>query len=182
MTAPASRRQKRDQAPSHDVGRSPLPIIDLTVESPLWTHAPGAAATVRRAIGEAAREIAKAQPAAGEVAVVLTDDAAIRALNHRWRNLDAATNVLSFPASGTFRRPGAPLGDIVIAYETAAREAAAECRPLGDHLAHLAVHGFLHLLGYDHESDEAADAMEGLERTILARLGVSDPYATHDAG
>jgi probable rRNA maturation factor len=70
----------------------------------------------------------------------------------------------------------------VIAYETTAREADAERKPLGHHLAHLAVHGFLHLLGYDHESDATADAMEGIERTVLARLGVPDPYGTRDAG
>ncbi len=72
------------------------------------------------------------------------------------------------------------LGDVVIAYETTAREAQARGLPLDHHLAHLAVHGFLHLLGYDHESDKEAESMERLERDILARLDVPDPYAFHD--
>jgi probable rRNA maturation factor len=78
--------------------------------------------------------------------------------------------------------PGAPrlLGDIVIAHETTAREANAEGKPFADHLGHLAVHGFLHLLGYDHESDADAEVMERLEREILAQLGVPDPYANRD--
>ena len=122
----------------------------------------------------------RALPAAsGEVSVVLTDDAAIRALNRHWRQIDKPTNVLSFPATRRGPMPnGMPrlLGDIVIAYETIAREAAAEHKPLLHHLAHLAVHGFLHLVGYDHDSDEAADEMERLEAKILARLDVPDPY------
>ena len=72
--------------------------------------------------------------------------------------------------------------DIAIAYETLAREAEADGKPFAAHLAHLAVHGFLHLLGYDHELDEQACAMERLEREILARLDIADPYATRDAG
>jgi probable rRNA maturation factor len=118
----------------------------------------------------------------GELAVVLTDDAAIRALNRDWRSKDAATNVLSFPAKEARPDRRAPrlLGDIVIAYETVAREAAAEGKPFMHHLAHLAVHGFLHLVGYDHEANEDADAMEGLEIAILARLEVPDPYLLRD--
>jgi probable rRNA maturation factor len=72
------------------------------------------------------------------------------------------------------------LGDIAIAYETTAREAETEEKPFDHHLAHLAVHGFLHLLGYDHDSDDAATTMEDLERSILARLGVPDPYLVHE--
>jgi len=153
-----------------------VPAIDVLVESPAWSAEPDAAATVRRAIQAAADA---ASGAAGEVAVVLSDDAAIRALNRDWRNLDKATNVLSFPAP---LHPGAPvlLGDVVIAYETTAREAAAEGKPFAHHLAHLAVHGFLHLLGYDHESEPAAHDMEHLETRILARLGVPDPYLPRD--
>ena len=115
-----------------------------------------------------------------ELAIVLTDDAAVRKLNRRWRGSDKATNVLSFPAHGLVP-PGSgprPLGDVVIAYETMAREAQEQGLPLTHHLTHLAVHGFLHLLGYDHESDTEAETMEQLERDILARLDVPDPYAT----
>jgi probable rRNA maturation factor len=91
--------------------------------------------------------------------------------------------VLSFPAAASSRGEGpVHLGDIVIAYETTAHEAEAEGKPFAHHLAHLGVHGFLHLLGYDHESEPDADTMERLERAILARLGVPDPYSTHETG
>ena len=89
--------------------------------------------------------------------------------------------MLSFPAPDTQPGPARILGDIAISYQTAAREAAAEDKSLVDHVAHLSVHGFLHLLGYDHESDDDAEEMEGLERVILARIGVSDPYVAHEA-
>jgi probable rRNA maturation factor len=143
---------------------------------------------------------------------VLTDDSAIRALNRDWRRKDAATNVLSFPSGGAVKKlpkkpakkprktssknlikpaakeprsaRGTPrlLGDIVIAYETTEREARAEHKPFAHHLAHLAVHGFLHLVGYDHEADDEANAMEGLETAILAGLDVPDPYVARDVG
>jgi probable rRNA maturation factor len=148
----------------------PAPTIDIVVESPLWRDEPNADAVLRRAIGEAAE--VTGTTAARELAIMLCDDAAMRELNGRWRGRPEPTNVLSFPAA----RPQ-PLGDIAIAYETTAREAQAEDKPFADHLAHLAIHGFLHLLGYDHQSDAEAAAMERLEVAILARLGVADPYA-----
>ena len=90
--------------------------------------------------------------------------------------------MLSFPSPDTQPGPGsAAIGDIAISYETAAREAAAEDKSLAAHVAHLSVHGFLHLLGYDHESDDDAEEMEGLERVILARIGISDPYVALEA-
>ncbi|HUI96037.1 MAG TPA: rRNA maturation RNase YbeY, partial [Xanthobacteraceae bacterium] len=137
------------------------PAVDVVVTSARWRRVPRAAGIVRRAIAAAA----PADVRNAELAVTLTSDRAIRALNRRWRGKDAPTNVLSFPAPA---RPGAPrhLGDVVIAYETAAGEAAAESKAFGHHLAHLAVHGFLHLLGYDHESDRQAEAMERRERRI----------------
>jgi probable rRNA maturation factor len=122
-----------------------------------------------------------AGPAQGAATVVVDDDARVRALNKLWRGLDKPTNVLSFPAPDIQPGPARALGDIAISYETAAREAAAEGKSFADHIAHLSVHGFLHLLGYDHESDEDAEEMEGLERVILARIGVSDPYIAHEA-
>jgi probable rRNA maturation factor len=123
-----------------------------------------------------------------EIAIVLTDDSGIRTLNREWRKLDAPTNVLSFPAGqppagsrrGARRVARRHLGDIVIAYQTTAREAAAERKPFDHHLAHLAVHGFLHLFGYDHATDEEAAGMERLEVGILARLGIPDPYVQRD--
>jgi probable rRNA maturation factor len=161
------------------------PTVDIVVASPLWKARRHAKAVLRRAIAEAAEMVSAV---GGEVAVVLTDDSAIRALNRNWRRKDAATNVLSFPAKADVPPPArrerpaklsAPpclLGDIVIAFETVEREARAEAKPFEHHLAHLTVHGFLHLLGYDHAETAAAEAMEGLETAILARLDVPDPY------
>jgi probable rRNA maturation factor len=148
----------------------------VVVASTRWRRAPQAARIVRRAIAAAAPVRARN----AELSLTLTSDRAIQALNRRWRGMDKPTDVLSFPAP--VRRRGAPrhLGDVVIAYETVASEAAAAQKPFGHHLAHLAVHGFLHLLGYDHESDQQAEAMERRERRVLARLGIPDPYAARD--
>lgn len=162
------------------IAQSPqqAPDIDIQVQSPLWQNAPDAESTVRAAIAAAAAMLATPP---GEVSVVLTDDAAIRRLNRDWRGIDKPTNVLSFPAAEMPAR-GAPqmLGDIVIAYETLARECAEEGTAFPHHLAHLAVHGFLHLLGYDHETDAQAAEMEGLESRIMAAMKMPDPYRARD--
>jgi len=162
--------------------RAPALEIDIQAASPLWAAQPRAADVVRAAIAAAA----SARHVEGEVSVLLTDDAAIRALNRDWRQIDKPTNVLSFPAanaaikdaskatSGTF------VGDIVIAYETLARECADEDRDFLHHLAHLSVHGFLHLLGYDHQTDAQADEMEGLESRIMLSMNMPDPYLARD--
>jgi len=121
--------------------------------------------------------------ASGEVSIVLTNDSAIRSLNRDWRGIDKPTNVLSFPASGPGTGEGVRLlGDIVIAFETLERECADENRDFLHHLAHLAVHGFLHLNGYDHQTAAQAEAMEGLESRIMTRLNMPDPYRAHDLG
>ena len=135
-------------------------------------------ALVQRAI-DAATKHASASASAAEVAIVLSDDSGLRTLNRDWRGIDAPTNVLSFPAASAPGELGQPrmLGDIAIAYETTRREAARDGKPFDDHLSHLVVHGYLHLIGYDHETDADADRMETLERRILASLGVPDPYA-----
>ncbi len=175
--APASRRRKA-------TGPSSAPAIDIMVESPLWKAQRGVKAVLQRAIREAA---ALAATNGGEIAIVLTDDSAIRSLNRDWRGKDQPTNVLSFPAhapSGSLpgrRGRDRLLGDIVIAYETMAREALVERRPFRHHLAHLAVHGFLHLVGHDHLADAEAEAMEALEVAVLARLDMPNPYLTRDA-
>ena len=101
-----------------------------------------------------------------------TDDAGMRRLNEKWRGKDAPTNVLSFPQKG-----GPLLGDVILAAETVAREAALADKPLEDHMAHLIIHGFLHLLGFDHLAEAEAAKMEQLERVALKSLGISDPYA-----
>lgn len=155
----------------------PAPLIDVIVEDEAWDLS--AEAMVRRAITEAALAIG-ADFKDRVLAVLLTDDASIRRLNAQWRHIDKPTNVLSFPPASHQAGPVTPLGDIAIAYETAAREATDEGKPLANHLAHLAVHGFLHLLGHDHDTAAAAEQMEALERAILARLGVPDPYLAHD--
>jgi probable rRNA maturation factor len=152
--------------------RLPAPDIAIQVQSPLWDAEPAAAETVRAAIAAAAVLV----PAQGEVSVLLADDAALRELNRTWRKADKPTNVLSFPAA---KAQSGLLGDIAIAFETVGREAAAEHKAFLHHLAHLAVHGFLHLMGYDHETDSQADAMEGIERAALARLDIADPYTVH---
>ena len=161
----------------------PMPVseIDISVEDERWAEdVPDLENRVARAV-EAALAAAP-QPPSGpvEVSVLLSDDATVRGLNARWRGKDSATNVLSFPAAPQPSHAGTavPLGDVVLAYETLVRESAEQSKPLQNHLAHLLVHGTLHLLGQDHETGEAeAEAMEALEVAALATLGIPDPYA-----
>src|SRR5687768_9045997 len=155
------------------------PIVDVLTESPLWEKEPQAVPVVERAIAVAAQAI---DAPLGEIVVMLADDETIRSLNRDWRKIDRPTNVLSFPAAKTPGIEPLMLGDIVIAYETLARECEEEDRVFLHHLAHLAVHGFLHLMGYDHQNDSDADAMEQLETVILARLDMPDPYLARDLG
>lgn len=150
-------------------GRRAL-TIDVVVDSERWAGAEKLQSMVRRAVIEAAAALSTTGT---ELAIVLADDSAIRALNRRWRGIDAATNVLSFP---TKNGAAGHLGDIVLAFETIASEARSERKPFAHHLAHLAVHGFLHLVGYDHQRHEDALRMEQAEREILKRLGIPDPY------
>jgi probable rRNA maturation factor len=169
--------------------------LDISVPSPLWRRLPRARPIAREAIAAAASEsqgtvridrpegrASLQTPYDGDVSLCLADDSALRALNLSWRGIDKPTNVLSFPAA-----PGRPgeartLGDIALAYETLAREAEDLGVSLADHYRHLLVHGFLHLIGYDHETDADAERMEALEARILARLGVADPYAREVVG
>ncbi|GAA0641230.1 rRNA maturation RNase YbeY [Brevundimonas lenta] len=147
-------------------------MIEIEVEDDAWIAAlPDAAAVVERAA------IAALGSVEGDVVVLLTHDAAVQALNGRFREKDRPTNVLSFPAPES----AAPhLGDIVLAYGVCAGEAAEQNKSLADHLSHLTVHGVLHLLGFDHEVEAEAEEMEAEERSILASLGVADPYTAHD--
>jgi probable rRNA maturation factor len=165
-----------------------LPITEVLVVAGCWQAEPDAEAVIHRAIHAAAESVdagLDARHGGAELAVMLTDDAGIRTLNGNWRGIDKPTNVLSFPAlplSGAGGPDEAPrmLGDIAIAYETTRKEADDEQKPFDHHLSHLAVHGFLHLIGYDHENDGDAEAMETLERQILAQLGIPDPYADRE--
>lgn len=153
------------------------PEVAVRIEDARWRRVPGVTARTRRAVRAALAACAPRYRAA-ETSVVLTGDAAIAKLNAQWRNKRGPTDVLSFPADDRPRRGGVPalLGDVVVAYGVAVRDSRAEGKPLGDHLAHLVVHGTLHLVGYDHDSDDAAERMEALERRILGTLGLPDPY------
>jgi probable rRNA maturation factor len=163
--------------------RAPAPSIDIQVQSPLWDAQPLAAQTVRDAIAAAAVALATPDGEVSEVSIVLTDDASIQKLNRDWRGIDQPTNVLSFPAAKAGAQGPLPLlGDVVVAYETIEREAAEEATPFLHHLAHIAVHGYLHLLGYDHHNDSDADAMEGLESKIMLFMKLPDPYLARDLG
>src|SRR3569623_1022371 len=158
-----------------------LPTADVLIAADCWQAHADADDVVQRAIAAAATCVDL--PAnETQTAVMLTDDARVRELTRERRGQDKATNVLSFPAAQPPGPTAQPLmlGDIAIAYETTRNEAEAEGKPFQNHLSHLAIHGFLHLLGYDHLNDEEAEEMEGLERDILAKLGIADPYLTHD--
>ena len=147
-------------------------MIEVEVEDPAWTEVlPDVVARVERAA------VAALGTVEGDVVVLLTDDAAVHDLNRRFRDRDQPTNVLSFPAAES----AAPhLGDLVLAHGVCAAEAAAQGKSLADHVTHLTVHGVLHLLGRDHVDEVEAEAMEAEERTLLASLGVADPYRPHD--
>lgn len=162
----------------------PNVAVDILIESEGWRMLPEAEDVVRRAIAFAAASIVEFRHRNVELSVLLCDDETIARLNSCWRGQQKPTNVLSFPAPPQGgRAPGedVPLGDIAIAYETLTREAAESGKTASDHLSHLVVHGFLHLLGYDHHMDDEAERMERLERDILARIGIADPYAACDA-
>ncbi len=136
-------------------------------------------ATVRRA-ATAALAAAARDGSGLELSVLLADDDAVRALNHRFRGKDRPTNVLSFPVGndGPVMAGGEPrpLGDVVLAYETVAGEAIEQHKAMHHHVSHLVIHGILHLLGYDHDNDDDADQMEACETTALAAIGMPDPY------
>jgi probable rRNA maturation factor len=150
--------------------------VDIMVSAEQWNDVDTLDPLVRACIAAAIAETGLELPAFCEVSVNFCDDSEIQALNARWRGKDAPTNVLSFPTPGPLEAR-ALLGDIVIAFETVAREARTQEKSLADHTRHMVVHGFLHLLGYDHESSQEAEEMEGLERRIAASLGMNDPYA-----
>lgn len=147
--------------------------IDIMVEHDAWTSLDDIDSLARRAVDAAVAE-AGASANDSEVCLVLCDDAFMQSLNRTWRAKDKPTNVLSFPADSSAQ--GAMLGDIVVAYQTMSREAAEEGKAIEDHLAHLVVHGMLHLLGYDHETETEAATMEDLEVRSLRRLGIRSPY------
>jgi probable rRNA maturation factor len=155
--------------------------IDVIVDASnaaAWKRAvPQPEARVRKAARAALKQMKTAR-GRSQLTVRLSGDRDVRRLNHDFRGKDKPTNVLSFPAGDGLRPRGTPLmlGDIVIAYGTVAREAAAQGKPIRDHLLHLVVHGVLHLLGHDHQRPAEATRMERLETEILAGFGIRDPY------
>ena len=154
----------------------PAPLnIEISRNSDGWPDALDARGeeAVRAALAQSKAKIT----GAAELSIVLTDDAEQQVLNRDWRGIDKSTNVLSFPQIEPFGAVSGLLGDIILARETLVREADEQGVSFEDHFTHLVVHGFLHLLGYDHMDDDEALAMEGLETQILASLGVADPYA-----
>ena len=146
-------------------------MTDIDIEDPAWTEA---LADAEALVLGAAEATLASEGAVGEgLALLLTDDATMADLNRRFRQQDRPTNVLSFPAP---QNPERFLGDIALAFGVCEREAREQGKPLAHHLQHLVAHGVLHLLGYDHETDAQAEEMEGLERAVLAGLGIPDPY------
>jgi probable rRNA maturation factor len=143
------------------------------IEDPKWRTKRGLGARLKRAAQLAQ---ARGGNARGGLTILLSSDARLKALNTTFRGKDKATNVLSFPA-----RRGDYLGDVAIAYGVTTKEARAAKKSFADHATHLAVHGVLHLLGYDHETARAARVMEPLETAILDELGIADPYASKAA-
>jgi probable rRNA maturation factor len=148
-------------------------MIEVEVEDAAWAAAVEDVEAVATRAAQAALGVA-----VGGVTILLSDDETVRDLNGRFRGKTQPTNVLSFPAAAVPNADVQPLGDIVLGYGVCAEEARVQGKRLSDHLAHLTVHGVLHLLGRDHEDDAEAEAMEAEEREILAGLGVADPYRT----
>ncbi|CAA7614066.1 Endoribonuclease YbeY [Candidatus Terasakiella magnetica] len=159
------------------------PDIAVTIESAAWTEAlPDAEQRCGRLAAIALGAVDDLPEGVVELSIVLADDRTVQGLNRDWRGKDAPTNVLSFATLDDEDAPIVPdapllLGDVILAFETCAAEAKAQNKPLADHFSHLVVHGVLHLLGFDHENDDEAEEMEALETTLLAALGIADPYA-----
>lgn len=153
--------------------------VEVVRHDEVWSEAGVRDAMLMRAARAALAAAPPYREGTPHVTLVLTNDAEMRVLNRTWRGKDAATNVLSFPADDEISEPGF-LGDVVLAYETALREARAQNIALQDHVSHLVVHGVLHLLGFDHADDAQAEQMENLERKALASLGIADPYAARN--
>lgn len=154
----------------------PLPAIDILVEAGDWPATAELAALAEKVVGAAVRTLRPPLAHNSELSLVFTDDAHIRELNYRYRSIDSATNVLTFPSPEIVNSGHALLGDIVLAHETVLAEAQSRGLTIVGHIAHLILHGFLHILGYDHLEEAEALAMERLETGILDDLGIADPH------
>lgn len=142
--------------------------IDITHQSGTW---PDVQPLIKAAVEETLALLSE-KPQALDVSIVLTDDTHIQDLNKTYRAKDKPTNVLSFPQDDNPES----LGDIVVALETLQKECIDQNKSFEHHIQHLIVHGFLHLIGHDHEDDAEAEEMENLEIRILANLGIKNPY------
>ena len=172
-------------------------LVELVIEEPAWTEALPEIEALAGTAARLALEASGLDPARWSICVLACDDVRIAQLNGEFRGKAVPTNVLSWPAFELApKRPGglpAPppqgaagqrriLGDVAIALQATRREAGECATPLKDHVIHLILHGCLHLLGFDHEAEEDAETMEGIETRALARIGVADPYMRDDAG
>ena len=172
-------------------------LVDLVIEDPGWDAAVPDLERIAEQAGRLALEAVSLDPGDWTICVLATGDAEIADLNRQFRGRVGATNVLSWPAfdlassgpGGLPRPPKAPksglrtaLGDVAIALQTVQREAEAAAIPLKDHAIHLILHGCLHLLGFDHQSDDDAEMMERIEAQALQRIGVPDPYSRGSSG
>ncbi|WP_273722559.1 rRNA maturation RNase YbeY [Bartonella sp. AU18XJBT] len=153
-------------------------IIDIMVKSAGWNDEKMLYNITEKALMTTMHHVSL-EDVVSEISLLFTDDEHMAQINAQWRNKNKSTNVLSFPAFPlkAGNRPGPMLGDIIIARETVVFEAEKEGKTFQDHLTHMIVHGILHLLGYDHETDDEAYKMEKLEREILQKLSIKDPYA-----
>ncbi len=151
-------------------------IIDCAVETDWWATQDHLQRLANRAIEMAISNLDQSFSAESEVSLLFADDALVQDLNFQWRQINQPTNVLSFAAQEGDGPLTPVLGDIVLARETIEREAALQEKLRDDHLSHLIVHGFLHLIGFDHQDDAEAAKMECLETKILDELGIADPY------
>ena len=153
--------------------------IECAVECDAWNKLGNLDEIVAQSLQTALEESGDALPNGAEISLLFCDDARMTELNRQFRGQDKPTNVLSFPGPDPLESAQC-LGDIAIAYDTVAREAVEQGKTLDQHCRHMIVHGFLHLLGYDHEDDEEAEFMEAMEIRILGLLGVEDPYRGHE--
>lgn len=150
-------------------------LIDIDLADKKWAASvPDYDAHIARAVQAASEVLGLAHRA--ELSVALMSDAQVQTLNRDYRGKDKPTNVLSFPATGPAYKDGHIFGDIALARETVASEARDKGVSTADHMTHLVIHGYLHLCGYDHDTDKTAGLMEGLEIKAMARLGLPSPY------
>ena len=152
-------------------------IVECRIMEGKWTKN-GLFEGTKKCLAEAAKNVQPKLPNNAEVSVAFRDDKAVQKLNKKWRGIDKPTNVLSFATNdGIKPNEWSPLlGDIVLAHETIKKEAKQTKRNVNHHVYHLVIHGFLHLTGYDHETEKNAKKMEGMEVRILKELGIPDPY------